>query len=62
TLGVSGSYYTSDLATTATTLSSLCTSYSGASTALWTAPLTGDFTFLDAAFAGKSTAGDPRWK
>jgi len=62
TLGVSGSYYTTDLATTATTLSSLCIAYSGASAALWTAPLTGDFTFLDAAFAGKSTAGDPRWK
>jgi hypothetical protein len=62
TLGVSGSYYTTDFATTATTLSSLCTAYSGASTALWTAPTSGTFTFLDAAFAGKSTAGDPRWK
>jgi hypothetical protein len=62
TLSVTGSYYTTDFATTATTLSSLCTAYSGASTALWTAPLSGTFTFLDAAFAGKSTAGDPRWK
>jgi hypothetical protein len=62
TLSVAGSYYTSDFATTATTLSSLCTSYAGASSALWKAPLTADFTFLDTSFAGKTDAGDPRWK
>jgi len=38
------------------------TAYSGASTALWNSPTTGDFSFKDAAFAGKGVAGDLRWK
>jgi hypothetical protein len=61
TLSITGSYYTTDLATTATTISASATAYTGASTALWTAPASGTFTFLDATFAGKSTTGDPRW-
>jgi hypothetical protein len=36
--------------------------YGGTSTALWTDPLNGIFTFLDGNFAGKATAGAPRWK
>jgi hypothetical protein len=68
TVTVTGSYGTSDfidngvVANIAYSIMGKMTAYSGASAALWTAPLTGNFTFLDAAFAGKSTAGDPRWK
>jgi hypothetical protein len=29
---------------------------------LWTNPVSGIFSFLDASFAGIATAGDPRWK
>jgi hypothetical protein len=63
TLAVSGSYYTSDFfdGTTYAFKGSM-TSYAGASTSLWTNPAGGTFTFLDANFAGKATAGDPRWK
>lgn len=63
TLSVSGSYYTSDFIDGTTySFKPSMTSYAGASTALWTNPATGIFTFLDASFAGKATAGDPRWK
>jgi hypothetical protein len=63
TLSVSGSYYTSDFndGTTYSFKGSM-TSYAGGSTALWTNPSTGSFTYLDANFAGIGTAGDPRWK
>jgi hypothetical protein len=37
-------------------------SYSGSSTDLFTSPATGNFKIKDNAFAGKSTAGDPRWR
>ena len=37
------------------------TAYSGASTALWNNPVTGDFSFKDATFVGKGVAGDLRW-
>ena len=62
TLAITGSYFTSDFndGTTFPIKSSL-TAYAGASTALWTDPLNGIFTFLDANFAGKETAGAPRW-
>jgi hypothetical protein len=36
--------------------------YVGTSDALFTNPATGDFTIKDADFAGKNTAGDPRWR
>jgi hypothetical protein len=62
TLTVSGSYYTSDFVTVNAPFSGSMTSYGGASTGLWTNPVGGIFTFLDAGFAGKETAGDPRWK
>lgn len=63
TLTISGSYYTTDFydGTTAP-IKNLLTAYSGASTALWTDPVGGDFTFLDNNFEGIATAGAPRWK
>jgi hypothetical protein len=36
--------------------------YSGASTALFESPSTGNFRFKDAGFTGRATAGDPRWR
>lgn len=36
--------------------------YSGTSYALWVDPNAGNFKFADNNFAGKNTAGDPRWK
>jgi hypothetical protein len=64
----SGCYYTTDYVddpipapVTSTSIKSKMTGYSGTSTALWNSPTTGDFTFKDAAFVGKSTAGDLRW-
>jgi hypothetical protein len=64
TISISGSYYTSDFNDGATyVIKSLMTAYSGSSTALWVDPVTTrDFHFLDTGFAGKNTAGDPRWK
>jgi hypothetical protein len=64
TLSITGSYFTSDFNDgTASPIKSLLTAYAGASTALWTDPVTTrDFHFLDAGFVGKSSAGDPRWK
>ena len=66
TLLFTNSYCTSDYDdsfTPASSVRSLMTAYSGASTALWTNPVAGaDFHFLDAGFAGKNSAGDPRWK
>jgi hypothetical protein len=64
TISNTGSYYTSDFNDgIAFPIKSNMTAYSGASTALWTSPVTGmDFHFLDAGFTGKNSAGDPRWK
>jgi hypothetical protein len=61
-LTVAGSYYTADFVNVSGSIAPSMTSYAGASTALWTNPASGIFTFLDANFAGKATAGDPRWK
>lgn len=36
--------------------------YSGTSATLFTAPATGNFKIKDDTFAGKSSAGDPRWR
>lgn len=36
--------------------------YTGLSTALWQDPLNGNFKIIDNAFAGASSAGDPRWR
>ncbi|MGE0079284.1 MAG: DUF5123 domain-containing protein [Bacteroidales bacterium] len=62
TLSISKSYYTSDFVNSVASITSSLTAYSGASTALWTDPTNGVFTFLDEAFAGMDSAGDPRWK
>lgn len=61
-LTITGSYYTSDFNDgTAFPIKGSLTAYAGASTALWTDPANGIFTFLDANFAGIATAGAPRW-
>ncbi|MFM2293313.1 MAG: hypothetical protein RIS29_3126 [Bacteroidota bacterium] len=64
----SGCYYTSDYVddpipagVTNTSIKSKMGSYSGASTALWTDPVNGDFKLKDTSFAGKGVAGDLRW-
>jgi hypothetical protein len=65
TLTISNSYRTTDFDdafTPAYSIMSSLTAYSGASTALWTDPVNGNFTFLDTNFTGKNTAGDPRWR
>jgi len=36
--------------------------YSGLSTELFKNPASGDFSIIDSKFAGKNTAGDPRWR
>jgi len=55
------SYKTSDWVTASNPISGL-TDYSGASTALFANPSTGDFTIKDSNFSGHLTAGDPRWR
>jgi hypothetical protein len=37
-------------------------SYSGKAADLFTDPANGNFKIKDNSFAGKSTAGDPRWR
>ncbi len=65
---ITGCYYTTDyyddalIAGASSSIKAKMKAYSGKSTDLWTNPSTGDFHFKDATFAGKSTAGDPRWK
>lgn len=61
-LSVTRSYSTSDFVDVNGALLAALTSYSGSSTSLWTNPAGGVFTFLDAAFPGIATAGDPKWK
>ena len=61
-LAVAGSYYTSDFINVNSSIAPLMTAYAGASTALWTNPAGGIFTFLDANFTGTGTAGDIRWR
>lgn len=57
-----GNFRTSDLIwTLATDLPGLA-DYTGASSALFKNPALDDFTIIDTKFAGKSTAGDPRWR
>jgi hypothetical protein len=64
TLAITGSYYTSDFNDGTTfPIKSFMTAYANASTALWKDPVTTrDFHFLDTGFAGKNSAGDPRWR
>ena len=58
---VSNSYKTSDWILLSGDFDNL-TAYSGASTALFTDAAAGVFTFMDADFTGKTSAGDPRWR
>lgn len=67
-LSVTGSYFTTDyvddpipVGVTSTSLKSLMTAFSGASTALWNDPVAGDFKLKATTFGGKGLAGDLRW-
>lgn len=67
-ISISGSYFTSDyqddpipLGATSSSIKSLMTAYSGASTALWNDPVNGIFTLKAVSFVGKGIAGDLRW-
>ena len=64
TISNTGSFYTNDFNDGITfPIKSSMTAYSGASTSLWTSPVAGmNFHFVDAGFAGKNSAGDPRWR
>jgi hypothetical protein len=57
-----GNFKTSDLLWTGSTDLPGLADYSGTSTALFKDPSKDDFTIIDTKFAGKSTAGDPRWR
>ncbi|MCX6236081.1 MAG: DUF5123 domain-containing protein [Bacteroidia bacterium] len=59
-----GNFKTSDLAWAGTGTTALpgLTDYTGVATALFKDPVNDDFTIIDSKFAGKSTAGDPRWR
>lgn len=77
TLTITNSYYTTDWTANAPTatggITGALTAYANASTSLFKTPTvisgsgstqtctTGDYTIIDASFAGKTTAGDPRW-
>ncbi len=60
TVDGSNNYSTADW--TVTDLIPGLTTYAGGCNDLWVAPATGDFHFKDSGFAGKSTAGDPKWR
>jgi hypothetical protein len=57
---IANTYSTSDF--TATSAIPGLSGYSGTAAALFINPETGDFKIKDATFAGKSSAGDPRWR
>jgi hypothetical protein len=58
---LSNCYATSDNIFSANPITG-ATSYAGTASDLFTSPASGDFTIKDNSFAGKSTAGDPRWR
>ncbi|MET0393322.1 MAG: DUF5123 domain-containing protein [Chitinophagaceae bacterium] len=60
-IGSLNNYVTSDHTVTANPLASVI-SYAGTSVALWQDPFNGNFRFADNNFAGRTTAGDPRWR
>ena len=62
TMSVTGSYGTADFTDVDGLFKAALASYAGTSTALWTDPANGDFTFLDVNFEGAESAGAPRWK
>lgn len=59
-ISVSSSYNTSDYVVAGNAIAGL-TVYSGTAGDLWKDPANGNFTIKDNGFAGRSTAGDPRW-
>jgi Domain of unknown function (DUF5123)/Domain of unknown function (DUF4957)/Tissue factor len=61
TITSSNNYITTDHIVVASPLTPVI-AYSGTSFALWQDPLNGNFKFADNGFAGKNTAGDPRWR
>jgi Domain of unknown function (DUF5123)/Domain of unknown function (DUF4957) len=61
TITSSNNYVTNDHTATSFALTPVI-AYSGSSETLWQSPYTGNFKFADISFAGKNTAGDPRWK
>jgi len=66
-VAITGCYYATDYVddavplVTSSSIKGSMTAYTGASTALWISPTTGDFTLKDTSFKGKGTTGDLRW-
>jgi hypothetical protein len=58
---VANSYKTSDYVTAGNDIPSLV-AYPGTSAQLFQDPNNGNFTIIDNSFAGRNTAGDPRWR
>ncbi len=61
TIQVTNSYYTSSYADTSANQIPDLMAYSGSTTDLWKDPADANFRIIDNGFAGKFTAGDPRW-
>lgn len=60
---VTNTYTLSDfISTNATYLIPGTSAYTGASTAVYQSPSTGNFTIIDASFPGADNAGDPKWR
>lgn len=60
-INASNNYRTSDHVSAGNDFPNIIT-YGKASTALWQSPATGQFRIIDNTFAGRNTAGDPRWR
>jgi len=60
-ISASNTYTTADYVAQSNPIPSVI-AYAGLSTALWQDPLNGNFKIIDNAFAGASSAGDPRWR
>ncbi len=60
-LDVNNSYQSSDVTFTSNTISGI-TAYANTAADLFNDPTNGIFTFKDASFPGRTTAGDPRWR
>ncbi len=63
TLNFMNTYATADFLFSSDTLVGFPNvTYSGTATELWVDPMNGDYAILDPTFAGKDSAGDPRWR
>lgn len=60
-ISIYNSYQTSDCVFSANPLTGF-TNYSGTAAQLFSNPNQGNFTIIDNSFAGKNSAGDPRWR